>query len=168
MPSFRDNKNRMWNVDVEVDALKRVRSLTGFDLLTMAQDAAAVQRIAADPVLLCDVLYALLKPQAETAKINDEAFGQGLAGDAIEDAAKALMEGLIGFFPRERRELLQKAADKHREMQARLSTRKRELILKRLDEAVAEAERKELATLSPTLGKPSTASPESPASTPAP
>jgi hypothetical protein len=52
-----------------------------------------------DPVLLCDVIYAACKPQADERQVSDEAFGASMAGDAIEHATAALLEELVDFCP---------------------------------------------------------------------
>jgi len=50
-------------------------------------------------VLLCDVVYAVCKPEADAQGVRDEEFGKAMAGDAIEHATKALLEELVGFSP---------------------------------------------------------------------
>jgi hypothetical protein len=76
------------------------------------------------------VLYAICKPQADQQQITDEAFGEGLAGNSIDDATGALLEALINYFPESRRRLLRKAAEK----QKLIETRGISAIEKRLDD----------------------------------
>jgi hypothetical protein len=76
------------------------------------------------------VLYAICKPQADKQQITDEAFGEGLAGNSIDDATGALLEALINYFPESRRRLLRKAAEK----QKLIETRGISAIEKRLDD----------------------------------
>jgi len=97
VPQFRDSKGRSWAIDINVTAVKRVRSLAGVDLLDLA-DGSLVETLIADPVKLADILYALCKPQADQAGVSDEQFGEGLAGDAIAGATDAMLESLAGFF----------------------------------------------------------------------
>lgn len=114
MKSFVDTAGRTWSVDVQVDGIKRVRSLLGIDLLTILDDGCQLlARLHDDPVLLVDVLYALCKPQAESQSLRDEDFGRAMSGDALLQAHQALLEGLSDFFPNARqravlKELLQK------------------------------------------------------------
>ncbi len=70
------------------------------------------------------------KPQADQQQITDEAFGEGLAGNSIDDATGALLEALINYFPESRRRLLRKAAEK----QKLIETRGMSAIEKRLDD----------------------------------
>lgn len=98
MKSFTDNAGRDWTVEVNVSALKRIKGLTGTDLLE-AIDGPLVERLIRDPVLLCDVVYAACKPQADERGVSDEDFGRAMAGDAIDRATAALLEELVAFCP---------------------------------------------------------------------
>jgi hypothetical protein len=164
---FTDNAGRPWEVTVHVGSIKRVRSLLGVDLMDVVQ-GSLMGRLAADPVLLCDVLYALCKPEADSCGVSDEEFGRSMAGDVIEDAAHALTEELVRFFPNRRRRLMEKAAEKLRVLEGMA-----------LDAAEAMLESGELdeklrAALAPAYrpagksGDLSMSSPESVESTPAP
>ena len=101
MQTFRDNAGRTWTVSVDVAAIKRVRALAGFDLLSVI-DGKGIDRLVLDPVLLCDVLCAACRPEAERLGVSDEDFGRAMAGDAIEHATRALMEELVSFCPNPR------------------------------------------------------------------
>ncbi|MEW6249198.1 MAG: hypothetical protein AB1716_01000 [Planctomycetota bacterium] len=98
MKTFTDNAGRTWTVAINVDAIKRVRGLLGVDLLEIVE-GKLIERLCRDPVLLCDVVYAVCKPAADTQGISDEEFGRAMAGDAIEHATKALLESLVNFSP---------------------------------------------------------------------
>lgn len=111
MPTFTDVQGRTWSIDISVATLKRVRSLTSIDLLD-AVGGTLLDRLVADPVLLGDVLYAVVKPQADERRISDEDFGRALAGDVVDAATTALLEAFVAFFPSPRRRVLQKAVAK--------------------------------------------------------
>lgn len=98
MRQFQDNAGRTWTVGVNVSAIKRVRGLTGVDLLGIA-DGSLIRELATDPVKLCDVIYAVCQPEAEMQGVSDEDFGRAMAGDAIEQATEALMQELLNFCP---------------------------------------------------------------------
>ena len=97
MKTFNDNAGRTWTLSVNIAAVKRVRSLLDVDLLELA-DGKLLERLVGDPVLLCDVIYCLLKPEADAAQVGDEDFGRAMAGDAIDCATEALLEELVAFF----------------------------------------------------------------------
>jgi hypothetical protein len=79
-------------------------------------------------------LFAICKPQADQQQISDETFGEGLAGNSIDDATNALLEALIAYFPESRRRLLRKAAEK----QKMIETRGLTAIENRLDDPTFE------------------------------
>lgn len=113
MKTFRDNQSREWAVMINVDTVRRVRQLLDVDLLNVA-DGKLFERLVTDPVFLCDCLYAVVKPEADSKIISDEEFGRAMAGDAIEHASTALLEGLVDFFPPRQRQVLAKAMEKLR------------------------------------------------------
>ncbi len=84
-------------MDIDNTTLRRVKTLTGVHLLE-AIDGDLITRLSTDPLLLGDVLFAICKPQADQQQITDEAFGEGLAGNSIDDATGALLEALINYF----------------------------------------------------------------------
>ena len=129
MQKFVDRAGRIWIVDIDNTTLRRVKTLTGVHLLE-AIDGDLITRLSTDPLLLGDVLYAICKPQADQQQITDETFGEGLAGNSIDDATGALLEALINYFPESRRRLLRKAAEK----QKLIETRGISAIEKRLDD----------------------------------
>jgi len=122
MQSFRDNQGRTWAIDVNVDAVKRVRQLLDVDLLKAAE-GELLAKLAGDPVMLVDVIYAICKPEVDRQDITNEDFGRAMAGDAIERATEALLEGLVDFFPNPKRAPLKKALGKLRTLEALALTR---------------------------------------------
>ena len=116
MRNFIDSSGRVWVIDVSVATIKRVRTLTGVNLLEVIQ-GELIEQLSSDPILLADCLYAVCQPQAVREGVSDEAFGQALAGDVIDRATTALLEGLIEFFPEPKRRLLEKATAKYRQVQ---------------------------------------------------
>jgi len=121
MKTFSDNTGRSWMLTVNVGAVKRVKALIGVDLLE-AVEGKLIERLASDPVLLCDVVYALCKPQADQLNVSDEDFGRSMAGDAIDNATSAMLEELVDFFPHRRRALLAKAVGKFRTLEQTVLT----------------------------------------------
>ena len=101
MKTFTDNAGRDWVIEINVASLKRIKGLTGTDLIGLAvsMDTSVAEKLASDPILLCDVLFAACKPQADERNISDEDFGRAMAGDAIESATVALLEDIVGFCP---------------------------------------------------------------------
>ena len=122
MKTFKDNQDRKWTVTINVSAIKRVRAELDLDLLE-AIEGTLLERMVSDPILLCDILYVLVKPEADAKGISDEDFGQALAGDAIDRACQAFIGELVDFFPKGRREVLAEAVAKVREIEAKVLDR---------------------------------------------
>lgn len=113
MHTFKDSLGRVWEIEINVTTIRRVRGLAGVDLLEMAGGTLAT-RLASDPLLLADVLFAAVELQAKSAGVSKEAFEEALDGDAVNAGADALVEELIGFFPASRRILFQTLIKKSR------------------------------------------------------
>lgn len=111
MHTFTDVQGRSWSIEITVATLKRIRAVAGVDLLDVA-GGTLFERLVADPVLLGDVLFAVVKPEADALHISDEMFGRALAGDVIDHATTALLEEIVAFFPTPRRRVLDKVMTK--------------------------------------------------------
>lgn len=119
MRTFKDNAGRTWTVALNVDAIKRAKTLAGANLLE-AVSGELLEKLIDDPILLCDVVFAVVKPEADARNISDEDFGRAMGGDAIDSATSALLEELVDFSPRQRRPLLKKVLAKHDAVQDRV------------------------------------------------
>lgn len=164
MRQFTDTKERVWDVELNVRQMKRVRDVLGIDLVNVIQagkDGAVatdtLDRVANDPILLVDILWVLCEGQAKTAGVTDDDFGSSLAGDSISDATRAFLDELVDFFPGARRLFLKKAVDLARKFETENA--------QMLEKALASPEFEE--RLKTSL-RPPAVSRESAASTPAP
>jgi hypothetical protein len=175
MRTFTDNAGRQWQVEINVAALKRVRGLTGTDLMQAIEGSGGlIEKLIRDPVLLCDVVYALCKPEADAKSISDEDFGRAMAGDAIEHATAAVLEELVSFCPSPR-----DRANLGRVLRATQGVleKARDLTTRRIDHLIGSGELDRLAEQAlqvasdaapPTPGASSGTAPEPSASTPGP
>ncbi|MBI1374491.1 MAG: hypothetical protein GC159_17375 [Phycisphaera sp.] len=163
MTTFKDNEGRDWQIDITVDAIKRVKGLLDVNLAEINAPGSAegggvplMTRIETDIMLLCDVIYALCKPQADSHNVSDEQFGAALGGDAIAAAHDAFWRELADFFRKVRRGDVAQAIDKQIELvHAAVDRATTAINSVNVDEAVEEA-----------FGSQSTNSPASSASTP--
>ncbi|MCG3179663.1 MAG: hypothetical protein BIFFINMI_02004 [Phycisphaerae bacterium] len=163
MKSFTDTAGRSWDIVVNVDTIKRVRDLLGVNLLGIVEPGNdLVDRLAEDVILVCDILFAVVKPQAGERNVSDADFGKALSGDVIDTATTALLEELIDFFPSRRRAILRQAWEKVVKVKTRLETEAEEKARTLL--ADPKLEEQLMATLS---GGSSGSSPASSASPPA-
>lgn len=157
MHDFKDSLDRTWSITVTVDTVRRVRQLVAVDLMQVTK-SDLLERLAGDPVLLVDVLFAACKPQADHLQINGESFAAGLSGDAIDAAAMALIGAIADFFPSPTRKLLLRVIDASRAHQEKVA----EMVDARVTEGIARLD----ATLS-TLGASSPSAAASSDTTPA-
>jgi hypothetical protein len=127
---FTDNQGHVWALTIDVAQMKRVRGLLSIDLYRLADDGLRpLAELLSDPMRLADVLFALVIDQANAAKVSDEDFGRGLAGDALQQAAEAFTEELIDFFPALRDRLtLKKLHGKTMEVAAALADERDKVI----------------------------------------
>lgn len=155
MRTFTDSAGRAWNLELTISAAKRIKSLCSVDLTDLqAGEPPLLFRLEKDVVLLMDVIFALVKPQADAQGVSDEQFGQAMNGPAAGAAADAFWQELTDFF-RLARPVLAELIESGRELdKARIETL-------RVSKTVALEKIK-------TLGKSSTSLPASSDATPAP
>src|SRR6185436_3131861 len=99
MPSFKDLAGREWLITVNVFTLKHLKDALGVDLMRLADgEPPLAVRLATEPVLVCEILYAILKPQMDAAGLTEEQFCQQMGGDQTARAYETFCEGLNDFF----------------------------------------------------------------------
>lgn len=98
--AFKDKTGAEWDCAITTGAIKRVIKLCQIDLTKLFEDeeATAVRQLLADPLVIADVIYAVVKPQADARDITDEQFGELLPGMLMAEANSALMDALQVFF----------------------------------------------------------------------
>jgi hypothetical protein len=123
--AFKDTAGRTWVVSVTVADLKRIRQLTGIELGKLP--VGKLVETLSDPETFVDVLFVLVKDQADRAGISDEQFGRSLGGDTLENASQVFWRAWADFCPSQTRRLLLGLAETAEE-------RTRELVDKALEE----------------------------------
>ena len=115
MKAFTDAKGRSWEIELNIRQMKRVRDILGVDLVNVIQTRSdgsiatdTIDRVANDPILLCDILWVLCEQQAKADGVTDEDFGRAMSGDAILGATDALLDEIVDFFPNPKRAILQR------------------------------------------------------------
>lgn len=139
MASFKDSEGRSWKTAVNVTTVRRVKDLTGIYLPALVDDSfKGFADLANDVIQFIDVLYAVCKPDADANNVTPEKFGEGLHGDSLEKASRALVEGVIDFFQEDRRRALRIYLEKAQAVKSRLMERG-EMELNKVDpERIAE------------------------------
>lgn len=108
MNSFKDANNVTWDIDINVGAIKSLRSV-GIDIIS--HDNKGIIGLSDDPVMLCDALWCLCRKQAESRSISEEKFFEAFHGDCMIEATTALMNAIADFFPEARRQVMKRAIE---------------------------------------------------------
>jgi len=111
MPTFRDNKDREWDIAIDAPMAMKIRADCDpkFLLNDNAEDNTYT-RLATDPVLLCRVVYLLCEKQRKEREVSEESFYMEVMGKAIDRATEAMLAAIINFTPARTREILQAVA----------------------------------------------------------
>jgi len=133
MRTFSDSAGRTWQLAITVDAVRRVRDLVGVNLARLIEPREAggpssasgpsratprggslplLTDLEDDLLLLVDVIYALVKPQADAQGVSDADFGRALGGEAIAGAHEAFWRELADFFRSLKRQAPARAIEK--------------------------------------------------------
>ena len=111
MKTFKDSAGHEWQVQINTNAIKRVRDTAGVNLVDI-MGGDLYGKMLLDPVLVVDIAYGVCKPEADARKLTREDFNACLCGDAIADARTAILEDLVDFFPNPVRGSLKSAFDR--------------------------------------------------------
>lgn len=145
MREFKDDEGRPWRLVMTVGAAARVRDLVQidvtddeeqsdgtvkrvdrripFDMIDVASIGRALEVIRSRYTTVGEVLYAILCRQVDERQLTREQFLDGLRGDALESAQKALEEELVDFFPLRLRRMIGQLVARMDELQAELASR---------------------------------------------
>lgn len=105
MKTFKDNKNRTWELEVNMFTVKKVIDLLGVNIVDLKNDEV-LARIKDDVIFVVDVLYVLCMEQVEKRNLTEEDFAKGLLGDSLENAVEAFIKAWTDFFPEATRKRL--------------------------------------------------------------
>lgn len=118
MSEFRDSKGRLYKIELNVQAVRAVRTALGVDLFKLPVNRfKGLADLYDDASKLVDVVFVLVRDQAKAHGIDDagEEFGRSLAGDTLEDMSQAFLDAVIDFFPGARqRRAMRKVLEKIR------------------------------------------------------
>ena len=99
MPKFTDSQGREWTITVNVATTRRLKADHGFDFHSLMEDRFSKYiALMDDNDDFVSLLWHLLKPQAEAAKL-DEAYFLEMAPEDLDKARAAWEEAFIFFIP---------------------------------------------------------------------
>jgi len=110
MPSFKTADGREYIVRLDAPKIRDIRAELSLDLGALDFGPTA-QRLATDPVLLVDTLWILCREQCGHANVTSQQFGESLVGDALDQAADALIKARADFSPARMRSLILKTQE---------------------------------------------------------
>lgn len=162
MRTFKDRQSREWTVDLNITEAKRAKSMLQVDILDLMDEAKGTEllaRLQGDEIFVVDLVYVLVKDQADKLGVTDEDFGRAMAGGAIDEAHKVLLAEICDFFRNPaRRAVLRTMMAKFADLEARG--------IKMAETVLANANPERIAEAMTPPGAPSGSSPESSASIP--
>lgn len=130
MHAFKDSKARSWVIRIDINAIRRVKAATGFNLSTLADGEAKnplqplADFIKEDVVRFAETLLAVLQPDLDTRQVKPEDFIEALDGDALWGAGQAFARAYVDFFHQvAARPSLHKVLDKSNELTAKVLER---------------------------------------------
>ena len=109
---FHDKTGQRWDLSLNINAIRRVKNVTGINLLRLLDEPAMLTDLSADSIAFVDAIYCICKPQADSINVNDESFGEAFDGTVLESATSAFLSAVVDFFPGARRGTLQKVLDR--------------------------------------------------------
>lgn len=170
--TFNDSKNRKWDLALNIATVRAVRDETEIDLFSLAHPDKLRALVFDDPARMVDAWWVIIREQAQTANVSDVDFGRAIDGDALENGVSAFVEALIGFFPSRQRAPLAKLWEKVNQVTEAGAARATQILESgKLDQAILNELDRQEANIDAMLdfsGEPSTNSPASSESTPAP
>ena len=118
MHSFTDRADRTWNLVLNVSMAKQIKDRLEYDVLNLEQ--FNISKLFNDPYLLVNILWVICEKQTEKMKwvkkwiengeeiklekvaVDQDEFGEGLAGETIDKATEALLNEISDFLPNHR------------------------------------------------------------------
>ncbi len=123
---FTDTREREWRLELNYALAKRLRDITGLDFVNY-HDGQALLAIHESDEKLVQVLWLLCQERAIELGVDEEDFGRGLGGEALEAAITALEEALVNFSRPAKRQAIEAIREKAHELvtaQQKLATSK--------------------------------------------
>ena len=122
MKTFVTTDGTTWQVVVNVATIKRCMDDTGLRLTDLFASEAKIGEFFADDVRFCEVLFSVVRPQAEADGKTLDDFLAGIDGTVIEGAVEALLAEVADFFQEPRKGLIKKTLARYQAAHLKLVT----------------------------------------------
>jgi len=101
LPTFADAKGRVYHLDPTMRDFRTVTTETGISLMGVLQSGEElVKFLFGSCDLLGQVLWLIVRKQAEAKGITPDDFEDSLTGDVMRSGAEAVLFATAGFYPR--------------------------------------------------------------------
>jgi len=120
MAVFKTSDGREYILRLDAMKIRDVRESCDVDLGALDFSKVA-ERLGSDPVLLAEVIWVLCRQRAEQDGITQRQFFEGLVGDSIDDAARALLQARADFSPARTRSLIQRQIETSDRIRAKMT-----------------------------------------------
>lgn len=118
MHTFKDCKDRIWNLEVNVQTIEDVKESCNVNLLDMIDpESGLIKEVSTFPPLIGKLLFGALADQVKTKGVDEREFKRSMNGDTLNVATEALLNEILLFCPSHRRRLLQAVLEKNREVE---------------------------------------------------
>ena len=143
MQSFQDGQGETWLIKIDVDCIRRVKALTGVNLTMIDRprtgaDLPLFTEVSTDLLLLSDIIFAIIQPQALALGLSEQALGQRFEGGVVRRAEEAFYKEWLDFFRQEDRMESVNTLEKNREIMTAANQQKAKLIQGLNTEAMME------------------------------
>lgn len=102
MQTIRDKDGRAYDLSLNIQSYRRVKQDTGIDLTLTQSPGPSGQPLIVDlfgsAIVLLDVLWSIVRPNAQKEKVSRDTFEAGFFGPAFVEARQAFIEELELFF----------------------------------------------------------------------
>jgi hypothetical protein len=124
--TFSDGKNQ-WAIEITVGSIKRVLADTGINLSLPhdpdAEGKTLAERLVFDVIVLVDVIWSLVRPQAESMSVTVEQFLEAMKPELMLAAGEAFHGEWIDFFQKMNSPVQVKIIQQAKELRAELQTK---------------------------------------------
>ena len=128
MKEFIDGKNRIWSISLTIASAKRIRDLAEFNIAD-PENPNILINLMSNPILIADIGWAMIHPQALEKNIDANDFGESLDGDRIECLCDIILEEYVNFSGSRTRPATLKKIETMRKMEKRTN----ELMIGKMD-----------------------------------
>ena len=96
-PTITDRDGRRWTIDLNFDVYRRVLGNCDVDLCDIVYEEQRSLTQLQDPATLVDVLYEIVRDQADEQRVDERSFARSLDMPIVADALKKLIDQMLFF-----------------------------------------------------------------------